>query len=69
MNDGCHMIISGMFYTSMLTKMSHLDLGLLALMWSTSMIGDYVVALHLVNSSLHENFPLSCLLFGEKGLK
>lgn len=54
-NDGCCIIISGMFYTSMLMKMSHWDLGLLDLMWSISMIGDYVVALHLVKSCFPEN--------------
>jgi hypothetical protein len=49
-SNGCHMIISGMSYTGMLMKMSHWDHGLLALMWSILMIGDYVVALHLVKS-------------------
>lgn len=54
-NGGCCIIISGMFYTSMLMKMSHWDLGLLDLMWSISMIGDYVVALHLVKSCFPDN--------------
>lgn len=50
-NDGCHIVISGTFYTSTLMKMSHWDHGLLALMSSISMIGDFVVALHLVKST------------------
>ena len=42
-------IIAGMFFTSTLMRMSHWVHGLLVWMWNTSMIGDYVVAPHLVN--------------------
>lgn len=39
---------AGMFCTSMLMRTFHWDLGLLDLTWSILMIGDYVVARHLV---------------------
>lgn len=49
-------IISGMSYTSMPMRMFRWDLGLLGLMRSILMTGDYVVAPHLVSSWIFWEF-------------